>query len=96
MWQAIRLRFLGHIPATQYKEEVQIGARVYKRSLTLDLLTFSLAPAKYEIIPFLLIRRDGVPSELIENLGGAVNSLGPGHLKMSIKRLGGDFEIVAE
>jgi len=71
---------------------IEFGSATITRTLEFDLLTFTLPPGQYEIIPYLIVRRNNVPSALLKKLG-SVSSFGPNYLNMPIKRTGGDFEI---
>lgn len=79
-------------PHMSTSEIVEIGSGVVRRTLGFDLLTFTLPQGKYEVIPYLIIKRNDVPSALLIKLGN-VRSFGPSYLNMPIKRTGGNFEI---
>lgn len=58
------------------------------RVLTVPLEANSLVPGQYEIIPFLLIKDESAPVELLESLGPAAQELGPGYLDLPFRRQG--------
>lgn len=80
------------VPGAQGQEVQRVGRTATKRGLTFNLLNTPLPPGDYEIIPYVLIRHQTVPSLLLASLGG-VEQLGPGYLNLPMKREGGQFKV---
>ena len=72
---------------------IEIKDSQITRSLSFTLATIGLPAGDYEIIPYLFVNRDDIPSELLLNLGDTVKALGREYLNMPLKRTGGSFEI---
>lgn len=72
---------------------IEIKDSQITRSLSFTLATIDLPAGDYEIIPYLFVNRDDIPSELLLNLGNTVKALGREYLNMPLKRTGGSFEI---
>ncbi len=72
---------------------IEVQDSLITRSLSFTLSTFDLPVGEYEIIPYLFVNRDDIPSELLLNLGDTVKALSREYLNMPLKRTGGSFEI---
>lgn len=63
------------------------------RKLEFVPANISMAPGKYEMIPYLWLNPNNVPIALLEKLGRHVDELNANYLQKPIKRLGGFFEL---
>lgn len=52
-----------------------------------------LPVGKYEVIPYLFVRHDNVPDELINSIGQEVEEIGPNYLNIPFMREGGQFVV---
>ena len=77
------------------REVIIVGRTPVVRGFTFRLreVTPRLAPGTYEVVPYLLIAHENIPSLLLQTLGPSTSSLGPDYLKMPFVRDGGRFEI---
>jgi hypothetical protein len=55
-----------------------------------------LSIGTYEVIPYLFVKDDNVPQELINSIGERVEELGPDYLLLPFLRDGGEFEVKLE
>lgn len=72
-------------------EEIQDNPELWRIQLTWT--PCDLPIGNYRIIPYLLVRQDDVPENMIDYLGSDVHSLGPEYLKIPFVRAGGEFII---
>ncbi|MFQ6115068.1 MAG: hypothetical protein ACE5NG_13470 [bacterium] len=79
------------LPGVSTKEVVLIGLAGLQRSLTLPFVSLNLPPANYEVIPYILVKHEVVPQELIESIGANIETLGPNYLRLPFERVGGDL-----
>jgi len=70
-----------------------IGRSPYNRTMVFDLRPGAFSQGDYEVIPYLLVKHEIIPKELLESLGPNVEELGPNYLKIPFKREGGHFEV---
>jgi len=75
-------------------ESLLIGKEPRSRTMTFSINQVpGLTPGDYEIIPYLLVAHDAVPSELITSIAADANSPGPNYLKLPFRREGEQFKI---
>ncbi|MGH7597945.1 MAG: hypothetical protein ACREOI_16470, partial [bacterium] len=74
------------------RDVVVIGKVSNSRLAVFTLQQLSLQPGQYEVIPYLLIRHEALPSGLLTSLG-AVEDLSPAYLNLPLRREGGQFEV---
>ena len=63
------------------------------RELFLNLKSGRLSAGRYEVVPYMLVRHEAVPSGLIADLGDEVEVLGPNYLLVPFRREGGAIEV---
>ena len=74
--------------------DIELIGRVPKSRTTIfNLVQVPLSPGQYEAIPFLLIRHERLPKDLLPSLGANVEALGPDYVKLPLRREGGLFEV---
>jgi hypothetical protein len=81
------------VPGASNVETQRFTRAPAKRGMTMNFTTAPLPPGDYEIIPYILIRHQSVPSLLLASLGGGVEQLGQSYLNMPMKREGGQFKV---
>ncbi|RMD94420.1 MAG: hypothetical protein D6813_02255 [Calditrichaeota bacterium] len=67
-------------------EEILVTREPVERSLIFNLTRYPLTVGKYEVIPFILVRHEPVPENLIRSLGKNVEDLNPAYLSLPFKR----------
>lgn len=77
------------------REVIIVGRTPVVRGFTFRLreVTPRLAPGTYEVVPYMLIAHENIPSALLQALGPNITRLGPEYLTMPFVRDGGRFEI---
>lgn len=65
-----------------------VGRQPYSRRVLVSLRGNTLPRGEYQVIPYLLVRHDQVPAELLTSLGKNVEALGPEYLKIPFVREG--------
>ncbi len=80
-------------PGADGVEVQRISRSATKRGMNFNFINASLPPGDYEVIPYILIRRQQVPSLLMASLGASVELLGPGYINLPMKREGGQFKV---
>jgi hypothetical protein len=68
------------------RDAVVVGPIPASRSLLFTLINDPLPKGKYEVIPYLLVKHEEIPSQLMESLGNEVEDLSPNYLKIPFKR----------
>lgn len=81
------------VPGASGSESQRVGRSPYKRGMVFNFTTSPLPPGDYEVIPYILLRRQVVPSLLLTNLGGNLEDLTPNYLNLPMKRDGGQFKV---
>lgn len=81
------------VPNASNVESQRFTRAPAKRGMTMNFTTAPLPPGDYEIIPYVLVRHQVVPSLLLASLGGGAEQLGPGYLNLPMKREGGQFKV---
>lgn len=80
--------------AEEPKELVRIFPNESRRLHTnFNLMQRNLPNGKYEVIPYLLIRHEAIPVELLDSLGESLEALGRNYLSIPMLREDGRFEI---
>ena len=67
--------------------------RPHTRGMNFSLQQTPLPPAAYQVVPYLLVRHEAIPSRLIASLGANVEALGPNYLNIPFQREGGQFTV---
>jgi hypothetical protein len=80
-------------PGIMFDHVEVIGRATYTTRAVFYPGRMRLPQAKYEVIPYLLVKHEAVPPELIESLGENVEALGLDYLKIPFAREGGSFEV---
>ena len=70
-----------------------IGRAPKSRTTVFNLVQVPLLPGQYEVIPYLLIRHEKLPKDLLPSLASNVEALSPDYAKLPIRREGGLFEV---
>lgn len=81
------------VPGASTSESQRVGRSPYRRGMTFNFTTSPLPPGDYEVVPYILLRRQTVPSLLLANLGGNLEDLTPNYLNLPMKREGGQFKV---
>lgn len=81
------------VPGASGSESQRVGRAPYRRGMAFNFITSPLPPGDYEIVPYVLLRRQTVPSLLLANLGGNLEDLTPNYLNLPMKREGGQFKV---
>ncbi len=81
------------VPGADGSESQRLGRSPVKRGMTFNFINSPLPPGDYEVIPYILIRHQPVPSLLMASLGGNVEELGSSYLNLPMKREGGQFKV---
>jgi hypothetical protein len=88
--------FFGAASATTPpREVVKIGREPFKYAADFPFKLEALPAGRYQAIPYFLIMQENMPAGLLPSLGDNVDALGPGFLKIPIRRNGGQFFILA-
>ncbi len=83
-----------NIPGNERNYEfASINTAKHLRTAVLNLLRQPLAPGDYEVIPYILIRHQNVPRQLMATLGPYVEDLGPNYLQIPMARAGGRLHV---
>jgi len=53
-------------------------------------------PGKYLVFPFILIKQENIPPQLMESMGNNIEEFGMDYLKLPMKRTDGLFEVLAD
>jgi len=80
------------LPVTS-EEEILVGQTQVIRELNVVFSRINLPPGKYLCIPYILIKRDDLPEDLVNSIALNTLAFGPNYLKLPFKRDGGEFEI---
>lgn len=75
-------------PLGEYDDIVTLNSAPHIRAGTLSLLTLPLPPGDYEVVPYILIRHQALPKDLMATLGTNLEELGPGYLQIPMRREG--------
>jgi hypothetical protein len=76
--------------------DVQIvGRQPYSRTIAFGLRGVSISPGNYEMIPYLLVKHEPVPPNLIASLGNNAEAFGLEYLKIPFRREGGSLRVSA-
>ncbi len=81
------------VPGAGGSESQRVGRSPYKRGMVFNFTTSPLPPGDYEVIPYILLRRQTVPALMLTNLGGNLEDLAPNYLNLPMKREGGQFKV---
>ena len=81
------------VPGASGSESQRVGRSPYRRGMAFNFITSPLPPGDYEVVPYVLLRRQTVPSLLLANLGGNLEDLTPNYLNLPMKREGGQFKV---
>lgn len=71
---------------TTNSDVVVIGKIPVSRNLIFNLINTPLPKGKYDVIPYLLVKHEEIPPQLVESLGNNVEDLSPNYLKIPFKR----------
>ena len=74
------------IAGLSFNDVINIDLEPISRFMLIGLQSNSLPVGEYEVIPYILIRREPIPVGLLESLGENVEALGPDYLKIPILR----------
>ena len=74
------------IAGLSYNDIITVDVEPISRFLIIGLQSRFFPPGEYEVIPYLLIEYESLPSGLLESLGEDVEALGPNYLKLPIMR----------
>lgn len=80
-------------PGIEVRDIELIGRAPKERTTVFNLVQVPLSPGQYEAIPFLLIRHERLPKDLLPSLSTSVEKLGPDYVKLPIRREGGLFQV---
>ncbi len=76
------------------RERVTLSsAQQHVRNAALSLISLPLPPGEYEVIPYILIRHQSLPLEMMTALGPNLESLSPNYLQIPMRREGGRLQI---
>jgi hypothetical protein len=74
----------------------KIGREPFEYETVFSFQDVALTAGLYEAIPYFFIEQVNMPSGLLAGLGENVEALGPGFLKIPIRRKGGQFMVIAK
>lgn len=80
------------LPVTT-EEEILIGQTQVIRKMDVSFTRINLPAGKYLFIPYILVKRDDLPEDLVNSIALNTLAFGPNYLKLPFKRDGGEFEI---
>ena len=80
-------------PGIEVRDIELVGRAPKERTTVFNLVQVPLSPGQYEAIPFLLIRHERLPKDLLPSLGASAEKLGPDYVKLPIRREGGLFQV---
>lgn len=76
------------------QEKVLVGGSPVTRSAILTFNALNLPAASYVVIPFLLVRHQEIPGELLHSIGSNLQDLTPNYLRMPFARQGGHITVM--
>lgn len=80
------------IPVKTRESEI-VGKDPIKRFIKFPFNNINVPPAKYEVIPYILVNHEKIPEELLNSIGSNVEELSPNYLRIPFARDGGEFEV---
>lgn len=83
--------FKGQAVTTE--EEILVGQTPVIREMNVTFTRINLPAGKYLFIPYILVKRDDLPDDLVNSIALNTLAFGPNYLKLPFKRDGGAFEI---
>ncbi len=75
------------------EEEILVGQTQVIREMNVVFTRINLPAGKYLFIPYILVKRDDLPDDLVNSIALNTLAFGPNYLKLPFKRDGGAFEI---
>lgn len=75
------------------EEEILVGKTPIIRQMNVTFTRINLPVGKYLFIPYILVKRDDLPDNLVNSIALNTLAFGPNYLKLPFKREGGEFEI---
>ena len=75
------------------EEEIPVGQTQVIREMNVVFTRINLPPGKYLFIPYILVKREDLPEDLVNSIALNTLAFGPNYLKLPFKRDGGEFEI---
>jgi len=75
------------------EEEILVGKTPVIRQMNVTFTRINLPAGKYQFIPYILVKRDDLPEDLVNSIALNTLAFGPNYLKLPFKRDGGAFEI---
>ncbi len=75
------------------KEVLLVGKSTVIREMDVSFLRINLPAGKYRFIPYILIRHEAIPAELIDSIAMNVLEFGANYPKLPSKQDGGYFEV---
>ncbi len=75
------------------EEEILVGKTPVIRKMNVTFTRINLPAGEYLFIPYILVKRDDLPEDLVNSIALNTLAFGPNYLKLPFKRDGGEFEI---
>ncbi len=75
------------------EEEIVVGRTQIIREMRVVFTRINLPAGKYLFIPYILLKRDDLPEDLVSSIALNTLAFGPNYLKLPFKRDGGEFEV---
>ncbi len=75
------------------QEKVIVGGSPVTRSASLTFNALNLPAANYVVIPFMLVRHQEIPAELLQSIGSNLQDLTPNYLRLPFARQGGHITV---
>lgn len=72
-------------PPTEEVDKELITRTESSRSIEFSLIVNPVPVGRYEVLPYLLVRHESIPAQLMETLGNHVENLTPGYLQIPFK-----------
>jgi len=85
--------FLFQGQPVQTEEVITVDRRETIREMDVTFTRLNLPLGRYEFYPYLLIRHQIVPTELLQSIGQNVLDFGPGYVSLPFVREGGNFVV---
>lgn len=82
------------VPGARTRDAAIIGRVPIERLLVFTLNNLPLPPGQYQLIPYLLVGHQRLPSGLLKSIAADVEELGPNYLKLPFRRQDGVFEVL--
>jgi len=80
------------LPVTS-EEEILVGQTQVIKKINIVFSRINLPPKKYLCIPYILIKRNDLPEDLVNSIALNTLAFGPNYLKLPFKRNERKFEI---